>query len=392
MGVARRWWLLGSLAAVLAASVALPLAMYFRDYLDNPLRPSVASVETWGVVWPMLRAAPAYYGDRVGGGDVERLALRLSAKSSRRIAAKRAEAIRRGVLFASREDFVPAALEVGRRTVAVDVRLKGDLGDHWARRRWSLRVEVEDGGEVLGLRRFSLHPPWVRGFHTEPLFFDLLRSVGLIAPRTAFVELVINGRDIGLMGVEEHLASALVQAHQRPPGVLLKLDEAPLWQAWVRAAEVRGVPWSLAVPKPRVEDDWRNAPIDPFERRALRRSPERSAELARASQLLRGVAAGAIAPSAAFDAGLWGRFLAYCEVFGAPHMVLWNNLRFYFNPLSGRLEPVAFDSGVLPERDHRQLPAGASFICLGGHMEFTDTLVADPVVRDAFLKALRTLE
>ena len=300
--------------------------------------------------------------------------------------------MRRGVLFASRDDLVAARLRSGGRTVAVDVRLKGDLSDHWARRRWSLRVEVRGGEEVLGLQRFSLHPPWARGFHSEPLFFDLLRAAGVVAPRTEFVELTVNGRAIGLMEVEEHLTSGLLEHLGRPVGVLMKLDEERLWRAWVRAAEERGVPWSLAVPKPLAADDWRTAAIDPFGGQTIHGSPRRSAELARAGELLRGVASGAIAPSKAFDGELWGRFLAYCEVFGAPHMVLWNNLRFYFNPASDRIEPVAFDSGVLPERNRRLLGAGASFGCLGGDLEFADTLIGDETLRTAFLAALRDLD
>ena len=117
-----------------------------------------------------------------------------------------------------------------------------------------------------------------------------------------------------------------------------------------------------------------------------------SQDLERASYLLEGVAEGDIRPSAAFDVGLWANFLAHCEVFGAPHMLLWNNLRFYFNPESGRIEPVVFDTGVLPQRDRRLLLAGVSFGCLGGDMEFADTLVADAALRMAFLGALRALD
>ena len=382
-----------ALAAVSVALLAMPTASYLRLYLDNPARPSILSRQGAPPVWPMLRASAAFYRDALGGGPrIDELRLEIAPEQLRRIVEKRAEAMRVGVLFASRRDLVPAALLSDGRRVAVEVRLKGDLQDHWARRRWSLRIEVQGDETVRGLRRFSLHPPWARGFHSEPLFFDLLRAAGFVVPRADFVDFAINGRHLGLMEVEEHFTADLLRYHRRPAGVLLKLDEDRLWQAWVENAVRLGTRWSLEVPKPEEADDWRNAEIDPFQGQEIRRSEALARDLARAKELIRGVMSDRLPPSAVFDPDLWGSFLAHCEIYGAPHMVLWNNLRFYFNPASGRIEPIGFDTGVLPERERRRLPAGVSFGCLGGDLRFSDTLVGDATLRRAFLQALETLD
>ncbi|MEM7588266.1 MAG: hypothetical protein AAF560_33070 [Acidobacteriota bacterium] len=420
----RWWWIL--VLAVLA--LALPLAHYGRLYLANPLRPSLRSAETLAAAQEMLAAVPAFYRNAVGQGPrIERLELGIDPSGLRRIAEKRAEALRVGVLFASRDDLVDASLRLGEQTLGARVRLKGDLSDHWAGDRWSLRGEVTreevtgggltgggPTGDVLGMRRFSLHAPWTRGFHREAVFFDVLRHHGVLAPRAEIVRLVLGGRDIGLMELEQHVGSGLLNGDRRR-GIFLRFDEDRLWREWVAAAERLGVSWSLEVPKPRDANDWRSAPIDAFESREIRASAELSRQLDHAAELLRSAQDGSRLPSEVFDAEGWGTFLAHCEIFGAVHMALWNNLRFFYDPATQRLHPVAFDTGVLPERERApsttaqptdtaqatntvqptdtvQATNTVQLDCVGGELAFTSTLVADPAIRTELLQALRRLD
>lgn len=384
-----------SVLSVLAAglvAVLVPLVDYTGFYLESPARPPAGSRATLGALADMARAVPAYYSHRLGEGpEVVELSLTLRPEHLQRLKEERDEAMRVGVLLSSGRSWVPAALRVGEQDVAARVRLKGDLSDHWSRGRWSLRCEVAGGVSVLGLRRFSLHPPWARGFHREPLFFDGLRSQGLMAPRTDFVDFTLNGRHLGLMELEEHFAAELPAAHGRPPGVLFRLDESRLWREWVAAAERLGVRWSIDVPKPRDADDWRQAPIDPFEAGAVSASPELSRAFEAAARNFERVRSGELAPSALFEPRAWGSFLAHCEVFGATHMALWNNLRFYLDPTTGQLEPVAFDSGVTPHREHPRIDGAVAFSCLGGELDLTATLASDPKIRSALFEALARL-
>ncbi len=390
----RRLWRswLRIVAGVAMILVAVPMADYLSLYLANPLRPSVLSRTTLAAVPKMVLAVPAYYRHALAGeSQIVELGLRIEARDFQKIADKRREALEVGVLFSSRQDLVPAALPWHAQDLNARVRLKGDLSDHWAGNRWSLRVEV-DGDDLLGMRRFSLHAPWARGFHLEPLFLDVLRSSGFLAPRADIVDLSINGRHIGLMEIEGHIGSELLTGSVRPRGIFLKLDEDRLWREWVAGAERLGVPWSIEVPKPKEADNWRTARIDAFEMREIRASESLSAHHARATELLQGAMDGELSPSEVFDAERWGAFLAHCDIFGATHMVLWNNLRFYFDPTSDRLEPVAFDTGVLPGRQRQALATGVSLDCVGGELALTTALVADPVIRSAFIQALRRLD
>ena len=49
------------------------------------------------------------------------------------------------------------------------------------------------------------------------------------------------------------------------------------------------------------------------------------------------------------------RFLALCDVMNATHGLVWHNQRYYLNPISGRLEPIAYDCFPGELTEHYQL-------------------------------------
>ena len=50
------------------------------------------------------------------------------------------------------------------------------------------------------------------------LYFDFLRSRGVLAPRHFFVDLHVNGRRVGLTALEEHFDRELLESQQRRLG------------------------------------------------------------------------------------------------------------------------------------------------------------------------------
>ena len=95
---------------------------------------------------------------------------------------------------------------------------------------------------------------------------------------------------------------------------------------------------------------------------------------------MRGFLAGDLAPGEVFDLELMARFLAVVEVWEAHHCLAWHNMRFYYNPLTARLEPVVFD-GHLQAR-----PLGPGLTAGIGH--FTPWLLEDDEFRAVFVRVL----
>jgi len=251
---------------------------------------------------------------------------------------KRDEALSRRVLIQGEDDFVPASIRHGEDTTRVKLRLKGDFREHLRGDRWSFRIHVKGKDHIFGMRRFSIQHPVRRAYHGEVLFFETLRHVGVLAPRYFFVDVVMNGTDLGLMAVEEHFSKELLEANGRRDGVIVRLDESLFWAE--RDLRPRTA-W-----KHGVFAGYRNAPIDAFRSTRVAESPTLSRNYEVAVGLLRGFVEGRLAPSEVFDVELMGRFLAVAELWESQHSVFWNNQRFYLNPFSLKLEPIGFDADI----------------------------------------------
>ncbi len=281
---------------------------------------------------------------------------------------KRREALAAGYLIQGSDDYVPADLKHGGRSVKVRLRLKGDYLDHLDTRKWSVRVHVRNGDSVMGMRRFSLHHPKARSYQAEFLFLDALRREDILAPRYKLVHAVVNGEDIGLMAFEEHFSKELLESQERREGVILKFEEDLVWLARVAGFEQAANPYY----------GHQNATVDAFRKSKIAESPQLTLAHRIATGLLRAFVQGRLEPSQVFDTKRLGRFLALCELFGARHALVWHNLRFYYDPIAGRLEPIGFDAQA---QDSLQSMSVVQ-------EPWVATALADPSVESAYRAAL----
>ena len=73
-------------------------------------------------------------------------------------------------------------------------------------------------------------PPLTRGFQAERLYLESLNEQGVLVPRYSFVNVTLNGQDLGIMAVEEHFSRELLEAQQRREGPIIKFDETLMWE------------------------------------------------------------------------------------------------------------------------------------------------------------------
>jgi hypothetical protein len=179
-------------------------------------------------------------------------------------------------------------------------------------------VELKKKSRLLGVRRFTLRRPEAVGFQDAPLVFAHLRSEGLLAPRIRFVTVRLGSAELGLMAFEESYAKELLESQQRREGLLLRFRSALL---------------------PVVH-------VDAFESKRVAEKEQLSGELATASGLLQGFLRRELPSSAVFDRESLARFIAVAIFWDAQSLLRAENLRFYFNPVTQRLEPVAFSGGL----------------------------------------------
>ena len=92
----------------------------------------------------------------------------------------------------------------------------------------SLKIKMKKKDSLFGMKRFSIQNPEERLYEGAIIFFEALRREGVLTPRYFFTDLTVNGKNIGIMAVEEHFSKELLESQGRKEGVILKYDES-LW-------------------------------------------------------------------------------------------------------------------------------------------------------------------
>ena len=218
--------------------------------------------------------------------------------------------------------------------------------------------------------------PRVREDQYEPMAFAFLRNLGLLSPKFFYVDLTVNGQRIGVMAVEEYPAKEFLESQGRRESVILRFDESMVWDDFAHKGY-----W---------DDNFSNymtTPIRVAQQGKVAKSPKLSRDLKVAAGLLKSYVRGVLPASQVFDVEEYARFLAALEVLEARNGLWWANLRFYYNPISARLEPVGSD--LMSES--RNIHVSNLFHLHSMTYNETRNILADPEIREAFVHELQRL-
>ena len=305
---------------------------------------------------------------------LQNLYIDLPFKSEQLLNDKKEEAIETGILFSSDEDFVPAKIGYSDQTnIDVELRLKGDWTDHLEGDKLSFRIHVKGENQIHGMTHFSIQAPETRTFINEWLFHQNLMKEGILTTRYDFVNVIINGEYKGVYALEESFAEELIESQERRQGVLLRFDEDLMWRNFeVFVNEDTNDKSSLLVTNLWTSD------ISGFREGHVSSDINLSAQARMAANMLYSYQRGELLASEIFDVQQMGKVFAICDLWQAKHSLIWHNLRFYYNPISGLIEPVIFDGNPFVEGD-------AVFT----YAEFTDNpLFSDPEIHRSYLVEL----
>ncbi len=272
---------------------------------------------------------------------IPQLDIRLSEEGLEKIRQKRDEAWNQGLLVSSDDDWVPAEITDQANKVKAKLRLKGDWLDHLRGTKWSFRIKVKDPEAFWGMKTFNLQRPETRGFIREWIYHKWLDEHGVVTPTYKFVLLQLNGKVLGFYALEEHFEKEIVESRGRREGPILKLNEERFWAGTYRQFQEQGK-GKFALPNNK-EDSYWAAEIVPFKESTLLDNPDLRKHYERAALLMNQYKYGNDSLSTIFDTEKVGRYLAIIDITGAYHSLTWHNQRWYYNPLSDRLEPIGFD-------------------------------------------------
>lgn len=297
------------------------------------------------------KESPLSKGEIHYTSQLEQITISLSLEDYERLQQKRKAALAAKVLLTDEKDLVPAKIIYQEQLVKSEIRLKGDWTDHLIGDNWSFRVKLAKNKTLLGMRKFSLHHPKTRNYAGEWLFHKLMKKEGILSLQYHFVKVKLEvksptntiTKDLGIYALEEFFDKYLIERNQRKQGLILKIDEDPLWEerANFRETELNG--WELGYMQ---HFKYPEAKILPFSEASIVQDAGLSQQLAIGRRLFKDYITGTKLISEVFDVELLAKYNVISNLLGADHALIAHNFRVYYNPITALLEPVAFDGNA----------------------------------------------
>ena len=223
-------------------------------------------------------------------------------------------------------EYVPATINYNNESTEVRLRLKGDRKIHIEDPdEWSFRIDVKGDETLFGMKEFSIQKPRARGYIYEWIFHQALRREDILSLRYEFIDVTLNGKDLGTYALEEHFEKRLLENNERREGPIIRFNED------------FGVDLKLSVIEPYNSDKWTDS--------------EHIIITQQAVNLLESFRNGSLKVSEVFDVEKLAEYFAMSDLLGSHHGVVWANMRFYYNPITSKLEPIGFDGHIGSERD-----------------------------------------
>jgi len=247
---------------------------------------------------------------------------------------KRIKSFERGVITKKTKKEFDATAIINGKEYPVTMRIKGDWLDHIQGNKWSFRVKMKEGN-FRGMKEFSVQQPGARGYLSEWVMHKIFEHEDVLTPRYGFVPVKVNGSSVGIYAYEEHFEKRLVESKKRREGPILKFDESAMWN--ITQANIKKN--SDYVSAPLVE----STIITPFKKKKTMQSDVLRLQFLIGQNLLNQYRNDENPVSELFKTDQFSKFYAITDIAGVWHPVRWHNERFYYDPISSKLEVIAYD-------------------------------------------------
>ncbi len=273
----------------------------------------------------------------------ERLTIDIKHKNFLKIAHKQSLAVSDYWLNSSDEDYVPAQIVYKNNKYRIKMRLKGDATDHFIslKNKWSFKIKVRGNNTIEGMKTFSLNVPPTRDYIWDWLFYQSVKREGLITIRVDYVNLILNGKDLGVYVLEEHFDKLLIENNKRREGPIVRFDELSWWQEQNNMNDY--INFDSKPPIFQDVGNYYSLPIDMFKTNKTLSDPVLREQCRHAIFLFDNFRRKKLKTSEVFDADQMAKFMALCDLFGGSHAIHPDQSRFYHNPITTRLEPIPFN-------------------------------------------------
>lgn len=245
------------------------------------------------------------------------------------------KAIKEEIIRDKYKKFVLGSIIENGDSIPIELRLKGDWTDHLISGNPSYRIKTESGTAFQGLRSFSIQHPKTRNYMHEWFMHKLCDDQDILSTHYSFLSVNLNEQYQGTYALEEHFDKQLLESRNRREGPILKIDETAFWALAVLAREQNLDRISAAY--------YQSAIATCFKVSRTNKSDVLSGQFMNGAILLNHFKDGYKHPELIFDMERIATYYALMDLGNIHHSLAWHNRRFYYNPITTKLEHVGFD-------------------------------------------------
>jgi hypothetical protein len=243
----------------------------------------------------------------------------------------RHNAIKAGTIYGIENKWVSVALSSRGEKYKAKIQLKGATADeHMMSKKWSFKVKLKEKKHLFGMRRFVMMSPMRRNLLGQWFIRKVFEKEGLITRKYEFVKLVINGKTMGIYVIDERYDKIMLERNNRKEGVIVKVEQSPLFVDQVLTRQDR-------------DHYYMSMDYTAFNLKKILANQSTRDQFLKAKTLMEQFRLGSLTASQLFDLDLLAKWTAVSDVFGAWHGFGFANMRFYYNPLTSKFEPVPDD-------------------------------------------------
>jgi hypothetical protein len=314
--------------------------------------------------------------------NIDKITIDIKHKNYQKISKSREKAMDFGRLKDNFVEWVPAKIQLNGKKIDVKVKLKGTHDDHWAHPyKWSFKIKTKHNDEnIYGLKSFAVQHPATISYLYEWLFHLVLKEENLIAHNVRFINLVVNGNDLGVYILIEQISKELIEKNKRREGPVIGFDK----ELWIE--EVNNIN-NLGIND--VNQFFWTSKIKPSRFKKSQKNTIQETYLNKAVSLLESFRQGELKTSKVFDVEQLAKLMAIKAVFASVDFD-WKDIKFYYNPLTELLEPVSREIHSM-HHDHTKLSLwafNAGPQISPWHKQFLDLLFEDPIFYEIYLTEL----
>ena len=266
----------------------------------------------------------------------ETLEINIEPEDFEKLEAVRQKALKRGVLIDESGSYINAKLKHNGKKIKAKLRLKGHMTDHLQDKKWSFRIKTKKGDAFMGMKIFSIQHPGTRNYAYEWVYHQMMKQEGIIALQYDFINVKVNGEDWGIYALEEHFGQELVQRNKRPAGPVFRFNPDMYWAWRVNELEKKMINMETAT--------MQAANIEPYDDDNVYADSVLLSSFQKGLALMESFRKGELKTSDVFDIDKLAKFHAIIDLVGGHHSLDWSDVKYYYNSVTRKMEPVAYES------------------------------------------------